>query len=58
MENVSLHAPTPMLGTSQRLAFVPLTDTTPSARWAYAANVMDKDLGIIAVGAISLYHIL
>jgi hypothetical protein len=46
-----------MLGTSQGLAFVPLTNS-PSARSAYAANVVGKDLDIFAVGAVPLNLIL
>jgi hypothetical protein len=46
-----------MLGTSpQRLAFVPQINSPPPARCAYAANVVGKDLDILAVGAVSLNH--
>jgi hypothetical protein len=46
-----------MFETSLLLAFVPRKDS-PSARCAYAANVVGKDLDVFAVGAVSLNHIL
>jgi hypothetical protein len=38
--------------------YCPSNKHCPSARCAYAANVVGKDLDIFAVGAVSLYHIL
>jgi hypothetical protein len=42
-----------IIPTSQCLALLP-----PSARCAYAADVLAQDLDIVAVGAVSLYRIL
>jgi hypothetical protein len=47
-----------MLGTSQSFSVCPSNKHYPSARCAYAANVVGKDLDIFAVGAVSLYYIL
>jgi hypothetical protein len=39
------------------LVFVPSNKHCPSARCAYAANVVGKDLDIFAIGAVSHNHI-
>jgi hypothetical protein len=54
LENVSLRVPT----SNVKSNICPSNKHCPSARCAYAANAMGKDLDIFAIGAVSLNHIL
>jgi hypothetical protein len=47
-----------MVGTSQRLVFVPQINTVLLLGAPMAASEVGKDLDIFAVGAVSLYNIL
>jgi hypothetical protein len=58
LENVSLRAPTRHVRDFSTFSVCPSNKHCPSARCAYAATVVGKDLHIFAVGAVSLYHIL
>jgi hypothetical protein len=46
-----------VLGTSHCLMFFPLINNCPSARCAYAANSVGKDVDVFAIGAVSRNHI-
>jgi hypothetical protein len=58
LENVRLRVPTHHVRDFSTFSVCPSYKHCPSARCAYAANAVAKDLDIIAVGAVSLYHIL
>jgi hypothetical protein len=54
---VSLRVPPSSLRDFQLFGVCPSNKHSPSARCAYAANAVGKDLDIFAVGAVSLRHI-
>jgi hypothetical protein len=56
LENVSLRAPPSNIRYFQFFGVRPSNKHRPSARCAYAANAVGKDLDIFAVGAVSLRH--
>jgi hypothetical protein len=58
LENVSLRAPARSVRDFLKFSVCPSNKHCPSARCAYSANVLDKDLDIFAIGAIYLNHIL
>jgi hypothetical protein len=58
LENVSLHIPTRHVRDFSRFSVCPSNKHCPSARCAYAANTVGKDLDIFTIGAVSLNHIL
>jgi hypothetical protein len=57
LENVSLHVSPSNLMDFPLFGVCPSNKHCPSARCAYAANAVGKDLDILAIGAISLNHI-
>jgi hypothetical protein len=58
LENVSLGVPTRHVRDFSTISVYSSNKHCPSARCAYAANVVGKDLDIFAVGAVFLDHIL
>jgi hypothetical protein len=58
LENVSLRVPTRHVRDFSKFSVCPSNEHCPSARCAYAANAVGKDLDIFAIGAVSLNHIL
>jgi hypothetical protein len=57
LENTSLRVPFSSLRDFQLFGVCPSNKHCPSARCAYGANAVGKDLDIFAVGAVSLRHI-
>jgi hypothetical protein len=57
LENVSLRVPPSNLRDFQLFGVCPFNKHCPSARCAYAANAVGKDLDIFAVRDVSLNHI-
>jgi hypothetical protein len=57
LENVSLRVPPSNLRDFQLFGVCPSNKHCPSARCAYAANAVGKDLDIFALGAASLNRI-
>jgi hypothetical protein len=57
LENISLRVPPSSLRDFQLFGVCASNKHCPSARCAYAANAVGKDLDIFAVGAVSLRHI-
>jgi hypothetical protein len=55
-ENVSLRVPTRSVRDFLTFSVCPSNKHCPSARCAYAANAVGKDLDIFAIGAVSLSH--
>jgi hypothetical protein len=58
LENVSLRVPTRSVRTSQRLAFVPLTNTVLLLGAPMQPTWWGNNRDVFAVGAVSLCHIL
>jgi hypothetical protein len=58
LENVNLHVPTRNVRDFSLFCVRPSNKHCPSARYAYAANAVGKDLDIFGIGAVSLNHIL
>jgi hypothetical protein len=58
LENVSFHVRTRNVRDFSTFSICPSSKHCPSARCAYAANVVGKDLDIFAVKAVSLNQIL
>jgi hypothetical protein len=56
--NVSLRVPTRHVRDFSTFSVCPFNKHCPSARCAYAANAVGKDLDIFATGAVSLNNIL
>jgi hypothetical protein len=56
LENVILHVPTRNVKDFLKSSVWPTNKRCPSARCAYAANVVGKDLDIFTIGAVSLNH--
>jgi hypothetical protein len=57
LENVSIRVPPSSLRDFQLFSVCPANKHCPSARCAYAANAVGKDLDIFAARAVSLGHI-
>jgi hypothetical protein len=58
LENVSLRVPPSHIRDFSLFRVCASNKHCPSARCAYAANAVGKDLDIFAIGAVSLSHIL
>jgi hypothetical protein len=58
LENLSLGVPSGHVRDFSMASVSPSNKHCPSARCAYASNVVGNDLDIFAVGAVSLSHIL
>jgi hypothetical protein len=57
LENLSIRVPPGNLRDFSLFGVCPSNKHCPSARCAYAANAVGKDLDIFAIGAFSLNHI-
>jgi hypothetical protein len=57
LENVNLCVPPSNLNDFSLFGVCPSNEHCPSARCAYAANVVGKDLDIFVIGAVTLNHI-